>query len=106
MVGGYIKTLESFERVDKKTGWATFKEEMKEEYKEEDKEYCKYSEAYLRKITYNIREKKDASVADYRAFIMDFMYKSDVLVDDKTIGEFKRLVIFLQTFSDKMGDKL
>ena len=42
-------------------------------------------------------------MADYRAFILDFCEKADALLRRGTISEYN---LFLQAFSDKVGNKL
>lgn len=49
---------------------------------------------------------REGSTADYHAFILDFGEKAEALLGKNIINEYKRVTLFLQAFSDKIGDKL
>lgn len=103
-MGKYIKTLHSY-KVIEEDGWEKFKKEVLEEFKDEGEEQQKYTEGYLQKTALDIRN-REGGMADYRAFILDFCEKAEVLVGKGMISEYKRVTLFLQAFSDKVGDKL
>ena len=96
LIGKYVRALEAFKNVDDVMGWETFKVAMLEEFKEDDEEQQKYSEPYLQRAAQDMRGKKDASAADYRAFALDFSEKADGLLTRGIINEYKRVTLFLQ----------
>src|SRR5258706_15503090 len=53
-----------------------------------------------------MRSKKNASVVDYRIFALDFSEKSDYLIRKRIISEYRRVILFLQAFNNKIGDRL
>ena len=53
-----------------------------------------------------MRSKKNASAGDYRTFALDFSEKSDYLVKKRVISEYRRVILFLQAFNNKISDKL
>ena len=53
-----------------------------------------------------MRSKKNGSAADYRTFALDFSEKSDYLVKKWVISKYKRVILFLQAFNNKIGDML
>ena len=81
----------------------SFKVEVLEEFKDDDEEQQKYTVAYLRKYVQQTRKSKDA---DYRAFILDFTKKSQVLINARKLSEYRRVTLFLHAFSDEIGNKL
>ena len=99
IIGKYIRTLPSFERGNQ----ASFNVEVLEEFKDDNKEQQKYTVAYLRKYVQQTRKSKDA---DYRAFILDFTEKSRFLINARKLSEYRRVTLFLHTFSDEIGNKL
>ena len=106
LVGKYIRTLDTYQEVDRRAGWKSFKKSMLAEFKDEDQEQLKCTEAYLKKASQDIKNRKNASAADYRAFALDFFEKSDYLVKKRIISEYKRVILFLQAFSNKIGNRL
>ena len=77
LIGKYICTLDSYQEVDRRTGWRDFKKSLLAEFKEEDQEQLMYTEVYLKKASQDMRSKKNAFAADYRTFALDFSEKSD-----------------------------
>ena len=59
MVGKYIRTLDAYQEVDRRAGWRNFKKSMLAEFKDGDQEQLNYTEAYLKKSSYDIRNKKE-----------------------------------------------
>ena len=53
-----------------------------------------------------MKSQKNASVVDYRTFALDFSEKLDYLVKKRVISEYRRVILFLQAFNNKIGDKL
>ena len=106
LVGKYIRTLDSYQEVDRRTGWRDFKKSLFAEFKEEDQEQLKYTKVYLKKASQDIRSKKNTSAADYRTFALNFSEKSDYLVKKRVISEYRRVILFLKAFNNKIGDKL
>ena len=53
-----------------------------------------------------MRKEKIPTAGRYRAFIFEFAERADQLVDRALINEHTRVFLFLQAFSDKIGDKL
>jgi len=53
-----------------------------------------------------MRKENDPSIAAYRTFIFEFVRRSNFLVARLVINEHTCIVLFLQAFSDKIGEKL
>ena len=69
-------------------------------------EQKKNTETYLQSLVQGMRNTKDLSVARYRAFRFKFADCSTLLVSKLIINEHTRVFMFVQAFSDKIGDKL
>jgi len=79
---------------------------LKSEFREDDSEEMRNTETYLRGLVQKMRKENDPSIAAYRNFIFEFVRRSNFLVAKLVINEHTRIVLFLQAFSDKIGDKL
>jgi len=103
MIGKYIKTLESY--IDE-NNWEEFMVELKAEFKDDDTEQKRNTEAFLQSMVQQMRKEEDPTVAAYRSFIFEFAERSTLLVRNLIISPHTRAFMFLQAFSDKIGDKL
>jgi len=64
------------------------------------------TETYLQSLVQKMRKENDPSIAAYRTFIFEFARRSNFLVIKLVINEHTCIVLFLQAFLDKIGDKL
>ena len=104
-MGNCIKALASFRAIGRGGDWESFKTEVLAKFKGSDEEQQKYTEGYLQRSALNIRN-KEGSAADYHAFILDFSEKADKLLEKNILNEYRRVTLFLQAFSNRIGNKL
>jgi len=64
------------------------------------------NETYLQSLVQKMRKENDPSIAAYRTFIFELARRSNFLVAKLVINVHTRIVLLLQAFSDKIGDKL
>ena len=102
LIGRYLKTWPTYAGAD----WEDFKEALLEEFKEDDEEQKRNTEAYLQCLVQELRKEKNPSAGKCRAFIFEFTERADQLVEKAMINQHTRVFLFLQAFSDKIGDKL
>ena len=102
LIGRYLKTWPMYAGDD----WEDFEEALLEEFKEDDEEPKRNTEAYLRCLVQELRKEKNPSASKWRAFIFKFTERADQLVEKAIINQYARVFLFLQAFSDKIGDKL
>jgi len=103
LIGKYLKTFETY---ISGASWDEFRAALVTTFKEDDMEQKKNTETYLQSLVQGMQKTKDPSVARYRAFIFEFAERSTLLVSKLIINEHTRVFMFLQAFSDKIGDKL
>ena len=53
-----------------------------------------------------MRKEKNPTAGRYRVIIFEFAERADQLVDRALINQYSRVLLFLQPFSYKIGDKL
>jgi len=103
MVGRYVKTLESYIKGD---NWERFVKELKEKYKEDDTEQKRNTEAYLQAMVQKMVTEKEPTISAYRSFIFEYCERSSLLVGSQVMNPHTRVLMFLQAFSDRVGDKI
>jgi len=52
------------------------------------------------------QQPQDPSVSEYRLFIFEYTERSSLLVQKSVVSAHMRVFMFLQVFSDRIGDKL
>jgi len=102
-LGLYIKELDIYRDGE---SWDDFTIVLKLEFREDDSEQMRNTETYLQSLVQKMRKENDPSIAVYRTFIFEFARRSNFLVAKLVINEHTRIVLFLQAFPDKIGDKL
>jgi len=98
-----VKTLESYIEGD---SWERFATELKTEYKNDDTEQKRNTEAYLQAMVQTMRVEKEPTISAYRSFIFEYSEQSSLLVRSQVISPHTRVFMFLQAFSDRVGDKI
>jgi len=99
-----VKTLGTYIRGN---NWEGFVAELKSEFKDDDSEQQRNTEAFLQNMVQQIRQQQqDPSVSEYRSFIFEYAERSSLLVQKSVISAYTRVFMFLQAFSDRIGDKL
>jgi len=100
----YVKTLGAYIRSN---NWDGFVTELKSEFKHDYSEQQCNTEAFLQNMVQQMRQQQqDHSVSEYRSFIFGHAERSSLLVQKSVISTHTRVFMFLQAFSDKIGDKL
>ena len=102
VIGRYLKTWPTYTGAD----WEDFEEALLEEFKEDDEEQKSNTEEYLQCLGQELRKEKNSSAGKCRAFIIEFIKRGYQLVEKAMINQHTRVWLFLQAFSDKIGDKL
>ena len=102
VTGRYIQTLPSYEQND----WAEFRKELLAEYKEEDGEQRRNTETYLQELAQYMRKDPNPSTPKCRTYIFEFTERSNKLLERRLISKHTQVILFLQGFSNKTGDKL
>jgi len=102
-LGLYIQELDIYRDGE---SWDDFTIVLKSEFREDDSEQKRNTETYLQRLVQKMRKENDPSIAANRIFIFEFERRSNFLVAKLVINEHTRIVLFLQAFSDKIGDKL
>lgn len=102
LIGRYLKTWPTYTGAD----WDEFKDSLLEEFREDDIEQQRNTETYLQNLVQEMRKETSPSVGKSRAFIFEFTERSDQLVEKAMINQHTRVILFLQAFSDRIGDKL
>jgi len=104
IIGKYVKTLRIYIRSN---NWEVFVAELKSEFKDDDSEQQRNTEAFLQNMVQQMRQQQqDPSVSEYRSFIFEYAERSSLLVQTSVISTHTRVFMFLQAFSDRIGDKL
>ena len=103
MVGKYVKTLESYIEGD---SWQRFANELKTEYKDNDMEQKGNTEAFLQAMVQKMRGEKELTISAYWSFIFEYSKRSSLLVRNQVISPHTGVFMFLQAFSDRVGDKI
>jgi len=99
----YIKELDIYCKGD---SWDNFTIVLKSEFREDNLKQMRNTETYLQSLVQQMRKKNDPSTAAYRTFNFEFAHRSNFFVVKLGINERTRIVLFLQAFSDKIGNKL
>ena len=81
-------------------------EALLKEFKEDDEEQKSNIEEYLQCLGQELRKKKNPAASKCRAFIIEFIERAYQLVEKAMINQHIRVFLFLQAFSEKIGDKL
>ena len=102
LISRYLKTWPTYMGGD----WDDFKEALLDEFKDNDEEQKRNTEAYIHCLVQDLRKEKNPMAGRCRAFILEFTERADQLVDKVMINQHNRVFLFLQAFSDKVGDKL
>jgi len=104
IIGKYVKTLGTYIRGN---NWEGFVAELKSEFKDDDSEQQHNTEAFLQNMVQQMRQQQqDPSVSEYRSFIFEYAERSSLLVQKSVISAHTQVFMFLQAFSDRIGDKL
>jgi len=104
IIGKYVKTLGTYIRGN---NWEGFVAEFKSEFKDNDSEQQCNTEVFLQNMVQQIRQQQqDPSVSEYLSFIFEYVERSSLLVQKSVICAHTRVFMFLQAFSDRIGDKL
>ena len=61
---------------------------------------------YKKKKKKNMQKEQNPTAGRFRAFIFEFAERADQLVDRVLIHQYTQVLLFLQPFLDKIGDKL
>jgi len=77
MVARYVKTLETYIKVD---NWECFVKELKEKYKEDDMEQKRNTDADLQAMVQKVEIEKEPTILAYRSFIFKYCERSSLLV--------------------------
>jgi len=102
IIGKYVKTLGTYIRGN---NWEGFVAELKSEFKDDDSEQQYNTEAFLENMVQQMRQ-QDPSVSEYRSFIFEYAERLSLLVQKSVISAHTWVVMFLQAFPDRIGDKL
>jgi len=104
IIGKYVKTLATYICGN---NWEGFVVELKSEFKDDDSEQQRNTEAFLQNMVQQMRQQQqDPSVSEYQSFIFEYAERSSLLVQKSVISAHTRVFMFLQAFSDRIGDKL
>jgi len=104
IIGKYVKTLRTYIRGN---NWEGFVAELKSEFKDDDSKQQRNTEAFLQNMVQQMRQQQqDPSVSEYRLFIFEYAERSSLLVQKSVISAHTWVFIFLQVFSNRIGDKL
>jgi len=104
IIGKYVKTLGTYIRGN---NWEGFVAELKSEFKDDDSEQQCNTEAFLQNMVQQMRQQQqDPSLSEYRSFIFVYAERSSLLVQKSVISAHTWVFMFLQAFSDRIGDKL
>jgi len=104
IIGKYVKTLGTYICDN---NWEGFVVELKSEFKDDDSEQQRNTEAFLQNMVQQMRQQQqDSLVSEYRSFIFEYAERSSLLVQKSVISTHTRVFMFLQAFSDMIGDKL
>jgi len=87
--------------------WERFVRELKSEFKDDNSEQQRNTEAFLQNMVQQIRQQQqDPLVSEYRSFIFEYAERSSLFVQKSVISTHTQVFMFLQAFSDRIGDKL
>lgn len=103
-IGKYIRAMDLYRANG--TTWEEFRQHLLAEFKDSDEEQQKYTQAYLETLAKKLKQKENSSPGEKRAYIFDFSEKADKLVADTILTQHLRILIFLQGFPDKLGNKI
>jgi len=104
IIGKYVKTLGTYIRSN---NWERFVAELKSDFKDDNSEQQRNTEAFLQNMVQQMRQQQqDPSVSEYRSFIFEYAERSLLLVQNSVISTHTQVFMFLQAFSDRIGDKL
>jgi len=99
----YIKNLDIYREGE---SWDDFTIVLQSEFREDDWEPIQNTETYLKSLVQKMKKENDPSITAHRTFIFEFARRYNFLVAKLVINKHRRIVLFLQAFSDKIGDKL
>jgi len=104
IIGKYVKKLGTYIGSN---NWEGFVAELKSQFKDDDSEQQRNTEAFLQNMVQQMRQQQqDPSVSEYRSFIFEYAQRSSLLVPKSVISAHTQVFMFLQAFSDRIGDKL